>query len=187
MLASVLFIIALLLSRDSSVSPWESRIFHLAYDLPHLFYPLFYALTQFGGAYMLVVLACLYALKQHYHIVIRLLLSGTLAYFLAGFAKSLWGRARPEELLHNIITLDVSHGPGFPSGHTALATALALTVGHYLPRKYHWIPVVWIIGVAFSRMYLGVHLPLDLLGGFAIGWFSYAIFRQVRIYDNRHK
>ena len=110
-------------------------------------------------------------------------MTGTFAYLLAGFGKSLLGRARPDELLPDIVALDFAQGAGFPSGHTALAVALALTIGHYLPRKYHWIPVVWIVGVALSRIYLGVHLPLDIVGGFAVGWIAYALFRHVRIYD----
>jgi membrane-associated phospholipid phosphatase len=34
-------------------------------------------------------------------------------------------------------------------------------------------------------MYLGVHTPLDIVGGFAIGWGAYALFRHVRLYDVR--
>ncbi len=182
-LASALFIAATLLSRDAAISDLEIKIFNLVYTLPEFLRIPFYIITQFGSIYVLLALGLFYVAKRHYHIVIRLLMTGTFAFLLAGFAKSIWGRARPEQLLPDIVTLDISHGPGFPSGHTALAVALAFTIGHYIPRKYHWIPVVWIVGVALSRMYLGVHLPLDIVGGFAIGWFSYALFRHVRIYD----
>ena len=90
---------------------------------------------------------------------------------ITGVAKDLWGRARPNELLLDVVNLDyIVRGPGFPSGHMALATALAFTIGHYLPKKYHWVPIVWIVGVGLSRMYLGIHAPLDIVGGFAIGW-----------------
>jgi undecaprenyl-diphosphatase len=185
-LAALLFIIAVLLSREASLPVWETEIFSFFYQLPRDLYPLFYVITQFGSIYILAMLLIFYFAKQHYHIVVRLLMTGTLAYLLAGFAKSIWGRGRPTELLNDIIALDIIQGPGFPSGHVALAVALALTIGHYLPHKYHWIPFVWIIGVAASRMYLGVHVPLDVVGGLAIGWFSYALFRHVRIYDVSH-
>lgn len=182
--AGLLFIVTTLISRDTVVAGWESEAFNAVYTLPEILYPAFYIITQFGSAYMLVALAAFYLVRKRYHIVIRFLMVGTFAYLLAGFAKSIWGRARPDELLSNIVTFDVTQGPGFPSGHVALATALALTLGHYVKRQYHWIPLIWIVAVGLSRMYLGVHLPLDIIGGFALGWLAYALFRHVRIYDN---
>lgn len=184
--AGLLFVLSVYASRPATISPFESDVFYAVYNLPQFLYPFFYVVTQLGSIYVLGVLLLLYLLKQYYHIVLRLLLTGTLAYLVAGFAKSIWGRARPQELLPNIITLDYFQGPGFPSGHVALATALALTIGHYLPRKYWWVPALWIIGVGLSRMYLGVHAPLDIVGGFALGWLCYALFRHVRIYDTIH-
>lgn len=182
-LAVALFAAATLLSRDAAVSSWELHAFDAIYGLPSWLRGFFYVITQFGSIYVLIALVLFYLGRKHYHIVIRLLMTGTFAYLLAGFGKSILGRGRPDQLLPNIITLDFAQGPGFPSGHVALAVALALTIGHYLPRKYHWIPVVWIVGVALSRIYLGVHLPLDIVGGFAVGWIAYALFRHVRIYD----
>lgn len=183
-----IFLVSVLVSRDSDIAGWEIALFNFVYNLPSYLQPLFFVITQTGSIHMLALLLVLYLIKKRYHIVIRLLLSGTLAYMMAGVAKDLWGRGRPTEYLLNITNLDyVVRGPGFPSGHTALATVLALTIGHYLPKKYHWLVVVWIGAVGLSRMYLGIHFPLDILGGFAIGWASYALFRQVRLYDVRFK
>ena len=181
--AVLLFTISVLGSRGPQVSGLESDIFFRIHNLPDYLNPFFYFVTQAGSIYILLVLLAYYVYKNHYHIVLRLLMTGTLAYLLAGFCKSVWGRARPFDLLNNVTVLDYFQGPGFPSGHVALATALALTVGHYITKKNHWIPVVWILGVGLSRIYLGVHLPLDIVGGFAVGWLSYALFRHVRMYD----
>jgi len=162
-------------------------IFHLIYGWPNLLLPVFFIITQFGSIHMLGLLVAVYLTSRHYHIVLRLLLSGTLAYQLSGFAKDIWGRARPNDFLLDVVNRDyIVRGPGFPSGHVALATALALTMGHYLPKKYHWLIAVWIVGVGLSRIYLGVHAPLDVLAGFAIGWFCYALFRHVRLYDIKY-
>lgn len=181
--ATVLLVLTVLLSRDAILPQWEIDVFNAIHGWPDFLYPLFYIVTQLGSIYALGVLLIFYLARKHHTVVVRLLMTGTLAYLLAGFIKSLWGRARPHELLDGIVTLDYIQGPGFPSGHTTLAVALALTVGHYLPRAYHWVIAAWIIGVALSRIYLGVHLPMDVVGGFAVGWFAYAIFRHVRIYD----
>ena len=187
LLAVLLLVGSALFARGTSLSGFESDMFYTIYHLPDWLYPPFYIVTQLGSIYVLGVLLLAYFAKEHYHIVIRLLMTGTLAYLLAGFIKGLWGRVRPHELLPDIITLDYFQGAGFPSGHVALATALAITLAHYFGRRFYWVAAAWIIGVALSRMYLGVHLPLDIVGGFAVGWFSYAIFRHVRLYDVRHK
>ncbi len=80
------------------------------------------------------------------------------------------GRPRPAELVQTIHQRDLFvSGLGFPSGHTALATVISLVLVPFLPRKWRWLPVVWIGLVGLSRVYLGVHAPLDIVGGFALG------------------
>lgn len=174
---------AVLLSRGESLNDWEVTVFQFVYGLPNKLLPFFLVITQFGSVYVLAVLLLIYLIRRRYHIVLRMLMTGLLAYLMAGFVKYAWGRPRPDGLLEGVTNLDYVQGPGFPSGHTALATAVAFTLGHYLPKKYHWVVIVWIVGVGTSRLYLGVHAPLDIIGGFAIGWGAFALFRHVRIYD----
>ena len=72
-------------------------------------------------------------------------------------------------------------GPSFVSGHVVLTTSLAWLVTPSLPRR--WRPVPWIVvgGVAFSRIFLGAHNPLDVVGGaglgLAIGALAQLVFR----------
>ncbi len=183
-LAIGLFVVAVLASRSKDVGDWEISLFRFFYGLPDFLQPFFFVVTQLGSIWILGLLFILFlALKKH-QIVLRLMLTGLLAYLISGFAKDIWGRIRPQDLLLDVVNLDyIVRGPGFPSGHMALATALALTLGWYLKGKYYWLVVAWIGLVGISRMYLGIHFPLDILGGFAIGWFSYAIFRHVSLHE----
>jgi undecaprenyl-diphosphatase len=59
--------------------------------------------------------------------------------------------------------------PSFPSGHTADAFAGAWTLTRVSPQPALWVLA---IGIAYSRVYLGVHYPLDVLGGALTGLLS---------------
>lgn len=64
-------------------------------------------------------------------------------------------------------------GPyGFPSSHAANSLALALMVILYLGEKRKWLIILmlcWVLLVSYSRIYLGVHYPSDLLVGWILG------------------
>lgn len=183
-MAALLFSVVTILSRGEEISQLEIAIFRGVYGLPDFLHSLFVFITQFGSVYVLGILLLVFLIKRHHHVALRLLLTGTLAYTMAGVAKDLWGRVRPYDFFTDIVSLDaLVRGPGYPSGHAAMATALALTLGYYWHNKYRWVVAALIIGVSLSRMYLGVHLPLDVVGGFAIGWAAYALFRHVRLQD----
>jgi membrane-associated phospholipid phosphatase len=80
-------------------------------------------------------------------------------------------RERPFNAYPNDIIKHSSGGSySFPSGHTSMAfnVATALTLNY--PRWYVYIPAyVWASGVGYSRMYLGVHYPSDVLVGAIVG------------------
>lgn len=74
----------------------------------------------------------------------------------------------------------------FPSGHTStvFATATALSLAY--PKWYVVGPsFLWASAVAYSRMYLGVHYPSDVLGGMVIGiGVSYIMWEVERKLNN---
>ncbi len=74
--------------------------------------------------------------------------------------------------VHPVITaLDTATGYSFPSGHTQSATAIYGSVGLWYGRKRRWLAVLMVVMIlltAFSRNYLGVHTPQDVLAGMAL-------------------
>lgn len=87
--------------------------------------------------------------------------------------KNLIERARPflvdPALTTDLIRLPVSYS--FPSGHTGSSFAAA-TALCFIPLAHNWVKAIPLCGaglVAFSRIYLCVHYPSDVLGGIILG------------------
>ena len=87
-----------------------------------------------------------------------------------GILKNLVGRVRPCDI-NTVIQLLVPRPTdfSFPSGHTAASFA-AVSSLYFAGEKRLWKPVLAVaILIAFSRMYLYVHYPTDILGGIVVG------------------
>ncbi len=181
-LAVSLFALSAVLVHDRDMTAAEIWVFNFFYNLQAPFTAFFSIITHFGNVYMMLGISILLLVKGYYHMAVRLLFTCSLAYLISGVAKDLVGRGRPNEFITDLVYRDsVVRGSGFPSGHMALATAFFLTISLYLPAKYKWIAPVGIVLVGISRVQLGVHGPMDVVGGFAIGWASVALFKFVDI------
>ncbi|MDZ7744835.1 MAG: phosphatase PAP2 family protein [Candidatus Saccharibacteria bacterium] len=184
-MAMILFVASAAVVSGGNLPLWEEAAFWTFYNLPNFVEPYLLAITQLGNIFVLFGLAIFYAVYRRYGILLKLLLSGCLAYVVSGVAKDLLGRGRPAEFFSDLVVRDyIVRGPGFPSGHAALATAIAVTLSTVLPRKHKWwVMTVLIGGVSISRVFLGVHLPMDVVGGIAVGWACGEVFKYVDIVD----
>lgn len=86
--------------------------------------------------------------------------------------KGLVARQRPSWLMPEIeLLIQNPKDYSFPSGHTSASFAAALVLFFY-NKKYGILALVLAAAIAFSRMYLFVHFPTDILGGLCTGILS---------------
>lgn len=98
--------------------------------------------------------------------------------------KPFFNRTRPHLETHAPATLRMEFSPGngsFPSNHAMNSFAVATVVTHFIP----WMTIPFFI-IAFiggySRLYLGVHYPTDVVAGAVIGIFlALAVIRLTRV------
>jgi membrane-associated phospholipid phosphatase len=162
-----------LMAREASLhmlKGWESNVFYHIYHLPQSWVPLLVAITQLGSVWVIPILVLVAYAHKMYKLAFKLTVNGAIAVVAVEYIKHIVARPRPGGLVDGVTQRGLHvNGYGFPSGHTTIVTVMALTLLPYIPRKYQWAPWLAIVLVAFSRVYLGVHSPLDVLGGFALG------------------
>lgn len=109
-------------------------------------------------------------------------------------------RARPYEQYPYLIPLRKESTPSFPSGHSSMAFNIATHLSLNFPKWYVIVPsFLYASTVAYSRLYLGVHYPTDVLVGSIIGtacaylnylWFKNYLYKKrtdtYPLYDNNH-
>lgn len=103
---------------------------------------------------------------------ILLLLTVALTDIIAAQIIKPWiGRIRPSHAMLDNINLLVSKGGkyGFVSNHAANTLAAATIIGYFY-KKWKSVVITISIIVGFSRVYVGVHYPFDVLGGWLFGY-----------------
>jgi glycosyltransferase 2 family protein len=152
------------------VPGWEVRAFAWINDLPSALWPVLRAPMQIGSFVgSLVVVAILAVVSRNLRLAAAALLASQVAFWTAKAVKQIARRGRPEALLRDIHLREHAGGLGYVSGHTAVAFALAAVIGPSVPAR--WQPAVAAVAVlvGVARIYAGVHLPLDVVGGTGIG------------------
>lgn len=157
-----------------SIIRFDQNIFLAVNKLPHP--KILVLLAQiFSGIerwfiWLIIIGLLIYFERYNPKIIIKFLVAVVSASYLAtGIIKPIVGRLRPEFLFPEITVYTQSNNYfAFPSSHAATAFAASFVLSHLHPRGKIYFYILATL-IALSRVYLGVHYPLDVFVGALLG------------------
>lgn len=145
---------------------------------PHWLQVAMLDLTSIGGvavlALLTVIVTALLAVNRNGRLALFVAVAVSSGAVVSTLLKSLFHRPRPELVAHLVDVNTTS----FPSGHAMNSAVVYLTLGALLAKTLSdqkarsfvmAVSVALTLIVGFSRIYLGVHWPSDVLAGWAVG------------------
>jgi undecaprenyl-diphosphatase len=157
--------------RTRKVGKLEAGLSRRVNSLPDSLHAPLWVVMQSGALAAPVVAAGVANAAGRRRLAGRLLVSGLGSYYTAKAVKRWIGRGRPLDLVDGVLARGKpAGGHGFVSGHAAVSTALAFELSSALAGRARGLPLCVPPVVSFARVYVGAHLPLDVLGGAALGW-----------------
>ncbi len=131
--------------------------------------PIFIAITEMGDELFLaaVILGVYWGWNKDFGIKMAYVLIGSA--ILNGFFKMTFRMERPPTSVR-IVGQDYT-SYGFPSGHAMNSTSFWGYIAYKIKTNLMYVVAIVLISlISFSRIYLGVHYPGDVIGGLAIGF-----------------
>jgi glycosyltransferase 2 family protein len=162
------------------VSRLERGVFGAVNGLPQAVFPPVWLVMQLGSLGGVGTIAGAAATARHPTLGRRLGVWGSVTWAAAKLVKRFVRRGRPAGVLETVRTLGREQtGLGYPSGHAAVAATIATVATPYL--RSGWRQAAWAAALAVgpARLFVGAHLPLDVVGGIGLGMGIGAVGRLV--------
>ena len=170
--ATLIVVVLGVVARCTAVTDVELDVFRWFNDWPDAMSRPLWVVMQLGSLWGgLAIGALVMGLLRGWRGALVGAVTAVAAWGLAVIAKAWVSRGRPADYLTDVRSRfeHLPTGNGYPSGHTAVAFAVAALVAGSLPRRWTFVPYLLATIVGLGRLYFGAHLPLDVLGGAALG------------------
>ena len=166
---AVLLVLASIPVYGGHVGSAEAAVFRLVNAVP-LPITVVWPVMQLGNFVVVPVAAIAAAVFRRWWLALELLVAGAGVYLLAKVVKGIVVRGRPDALLGDVVVRGApALGRGFVSGHAAVVTSLLVVAWPWLSRPGRVICAVLAVAVCLARVQVAAHLPLDVVGGAALG------------------
>ncbi|MCK6512142.1 phosphatase PAP2 family protein [Myxococcota bacterium] len=158
-----------------SLVPWGYQVLHSIQSWAHPWLDAFFlVLTRLGDAegYLLLLPVMYWCVDAHAG---RRISLGVLHVLLLNTVIKLYvAIPRPDPA--NIRVIGYAKGFSFPSGHAQGVMTLAAYLGRHIRKPWFWFTLaVLTLSIGFSRLYLAVHFPQDILGGWLLALLGLAL------------
>lgn len=141
---------------------------------------LFFLYFSYLGSGWILIPIVLYLIKKRDWSGLKLLaLSIAVESLIVWFFKKTFTQPRPAKLLEDVHLLIPLYNGSFPSGDTAMAFVIATSFFYKSRAHVKLLLIAYAVTIAYGRVYLGVHFPLDVFSGAIIGILSVVLVKKV--------
>jgi membrane-associated phospholipid phosphatase len=157
---------------------WELALFRPVNGLPDALHPPVWAVMQLGALGAAPVLGAVAWRAGRRDLAVRMVAGATTSWTLAKLVKQVVRRGRPAQLVPGThVRGKEATGLGYLSGHSAVAVSLMAAATAAVPQRRNLFATA-AATVGFARLYVGAHLPLDVVGGVGLGLVVNGVLRR---------
>jgi membrane-associated phospholipid phosphatase len=159
----------------SGATSWDVRLLRVLNEVPPAAASVLTPLSRLFlpvGILTVVLVIIVYVVARNRSVlpVAAAALAAAAAWVVADGAKEVAHRSRPYLAVADaVLRQHPARGTSFPSSHTAVTLAIVIALVPFLIRLVATAGITYAVLVGWSRIYLGVHYPLDVLAGAGVG------------------